>query len=87
MNSLPFKYNYLDLRFHSYMFEYEDFRKNEWPQVAFFRYVLNENRGAIEDYSDAEIHDALKRQFREFVGNWDNDCERAFERVILIIRN
>lgn len=87
MNTLPNRYNYLDLRFHSYMYEYHDFRRNESPLIAFFRYVLNEERETIEDYSDKDVHDALKRQFNDFVSRWDDDCERAFERVILIVRN
>lgn len=85
MCKLPLSYNYLDLRFHSYMFEYHDFvGRNENPHVAFFRNIFNDERYVIEEYSDASIHEALKRQYEEFVGTWDEECEKAFNRVIIM---
>ena len=85
MCKLPLVYNYLDLRFHSYMFEYHDFvGRNEDPHVAFFRNIFNDERYTIEEYSDASIHEALKRQYEEFVGTWDEECEKAFNRVIIM---
>ena len=85
MCKLPLEYNYLDLRFHSYMFDYHDFvGRDENPNVAFFRNIFNDERYTIEDYTDTSIYDALKRQYEEFVGEWDEACEKAFDRVIIM---
>ena len=85
MCKLPLVYNYLDLRFHPYMFEYDDFTgRDEDPHVAFFRYIFNDERYSIENYTDTSIYDALKRQYEEFVGEWDEECEKAFDRVIIM---
>ena len=85
MCELPLMYNYLDLRFHSYMFEYHDFiGRDEDPRVAFFRYIFNDERHVLEDYSDASIHEALKRQYEQFVGTWNEECEKAFDRIIIM---
>ena len=83
MNDNKYKYTYLDLRFHPYMFEAVDFR-GENGVLEFFRHVLNEERYAIEDYSGKDIYEALRRQFEEFAGAWTDKCERAFERIYLI---
>jgi hypothetical protein len=83
MNSNEFKYTYLDLRFHSHMFEAADFR-GENATLEFFRHVLNEERYAIEDYLVDEIYEAFRRQYEEFVGKWNDTCSEAFERAILI---
>ena len=80
MNDNKYKYTYLDLRFHPYMFEAADFR-GENSTYEFFRHVLNEERYAIEDYSEKDIYEALRRQFEEFAGTWTEKCERAFERI------
>lgn len=83
MNNNEFKYTYLDLRFHPYMFEAVDFR-GENGTLEFFRHVLNEERYAIEDYSEKDVYEALRRQFEEFAGTWTEKCERAFERIYLM---
>lgn len=83
MNDNKYKYTYLDLRFHPYMFEVVDFR-GENGVLEFFRHVLNEERYAIEDYSEEEVYEALRRQFEEFAGTWNDKCERAFERIYLM---
>ena len=80
MNDNKYKYTYLDLRFHPYMFEAFDYR-GENGVLEFFRHVLNEERYAIEDYSEKEVYEALRRQFEEFAGTWTDKCERAFERI------
>lgn len=80
MNNNEFKYTYLDLRFHPYMFEAFDSR-GENPVLEFFRHVLNEERYAIEDYTVEDVYKALRRQYEEFVGTWDEKCERAFNRI------
>lgn len=83
MNDNKYKYTYLDLRFHPYMFEAVDFR-GENGVLEFFRHVLNEERYAIEDYSEKDVYEALRRQFEEFAGTWTDKCERAFERIYLM---
>ena len=83
MNDSKYKYTYLDLRFHPYMFEAVDFR-SENGVLEFFRHVLNEERYAIEDYSEKDVYEALRRQFEEFAGTWTDKCERAFERIYLM---
>ena len=80
MNNNEFKYNYLDLRFHPYMFEAFDFR-GENGVLEFFRHVLNEERYAIEDYTVEDVYKALRRQYEEFAGTWNEKCERAFKRI------
>ena len=80
MNNNEFKYTYLDLRFHPYMFEAFDSR-GENSTLEFFRHVLNEERYAIEDYTVEDVYKALRRQYEEFVGTWDEKCERAFNRI------
>ena len=80
MNDNKYKYTYLDLRFHPYMFDFADFR-GENSTYEFFRHVLNEERYAIEDYSEEDVYEALRRQFEEFAGTWTDKCERAFERI------
>ena len=80
MNNNEFKYTYLDLRFHAYMFEAVDFR-GETGTLEFFRHVLNGERYAIEDYTVEDVHEALRRQYEEFVGTWNEKCERAFNRI------
>lgn len=80
MNDSKYKYTYLDLRFHPYMFEAADFR-GENSRLEFFRYVLNGESHAIEDYSEKEVYEALRRQYEEFAGTWSETCERAFERI------
>lgn len=82
MNDNKYKYTYLDLRFHPYMFEAID--RGENGVLEFFRHVLNEERYAIEDYSEKDVYEALRRQFEEFAGTWNEKCERAFERIYLI---
>ena len=81
MNNNEFKYTYLDLRFHSHMFDFADFKRGENHVLEFFRHVLNEERYAIEDYSVKDVYEALRRQYEEFVGTWNETCERAFERI------
>jgi hypothetical protein len=83
MNDNKYKYTYLDLRFHPYMFEAVDFR-GENGVLEFFRHVLNEERYAIEDYSEKDVYEALRRQFEEFAGTWTDKCERAYERIYLM---
>ena len=80
MDNNEFKYTYLDLRFHPYMFEAGDFN-GENSRLEFFRYVLNGERYAIEDYSVKDVYEALRRQYEEFAGTWTDKCERAFERL------
>lgn len=80
MNDSKYKYTYLDLRFHSHMFEAADFC-GENATLEFFRHVLNKERYAIEDYSESDIYEALRRQYEEFVGTWNEKCEHAFERI------
>ena len=80
MNNNEFKYTYLDLRFHPYMFEAFDSR-GENSTLEFFRHVLNEERYAIEDYTVEDVYKALRRQYEEFAGTWDEKCERAFNRI------
>lgn len=81
MNNNEYKYTYLDLRFHAHMFEAVDFR-GENGTLEFFRHVLNEERYAIEDYSESDIYEALRRQYEEFVGTWNEECEIAFNQVV-----
>jgi hypothetical protein len=83
MHDNKYKYTYLDLRFHPYMFEAVDFR-GENGVLEFFRHVLNEERYAIEDYSEKDVYEALRRQFEEFAGTWTDKCERAYERIYLM---
>lgn len=80
MNNNEYKYTYLDLRFHPHMFNATDFR-GENSTLEFFRHVLNEERYAIEDYSVKDVYEALRRQYEEFVGTWNDKCERAFNRI------
>lgn len=80
MNSNEYKYTYLDLRFHPYMFNFSDYC-GENRTLEFFRHILNEEKYAIEDYSGADIYEALRRQYEEFVGKWDEKCERVFHRI------
>ena len=82
MNDSKYKYTYLDLRFHPYMFEAID--RSENGELEFFRHVLDEERYAIEDYSEEEVYEALRRQFEEFAGTWTDKCERAYERIYLM---
>ena len=80
MNNDKYKYTYLDLRFHPYMFEAADLR-SENGVFEFFRHVLDEERYAIADYSVEDVREALRRQFDEFAGTWNEKCECAFNRV------
>lgn len=76
INSLPVKYNYLDLRFHSHMFTNFDYEDTE----TWMRSVFIEESCAIADYSTPDIYLAFRRQYEEFVGKWNDECERAIER-------
>lgn len=80
------EYTYLDLRFHSYMFEYDEFRRDENPTLAFTRYVLGEERYAIEDCSEEDVYEAFRRQYEEFVGKWTEANERAFNRIYMMLQ-
>jgi hypothetical protein len=80
MNSNEFKYTYLDLRFHPYMYEAADFC-GENSRLEFFRYVLDEESHVIVDYSVKDVYEALRRQYEEFAGTWTDKCERAFNRL------
>ena len=80
MNNSEYKYTYLDLRFHAYMYEAVDFR-GENGTLDFFRHVFNEERHVIEDYSIEDVYEALRRQYEEFVGTWNEKCEYAFNQI------
>lgn len=75
---MQMKYNYIDLRLHSYMFEHADFDNVR----SFFRHIFTTERFALEDYEDNDIYEALRRQYEEFVGSWTNECENAFQSTI-----
>ena len=84
-NTLVKNYNYLDLRFHSYMFDIFYEYSGENAREDFFRHIVIEEKHVLEDYGDADIYEALRRQYEEFVGVWDEGCERAFNNVILLL--
>jgi hypothetical protein len=76
-----YQYTYLDLRFHPYMFEFDEYYRDENPILIFTRNVLTNERYAIEDFSEDDVYEAFRRQFEQFVGTWTDNNERAFNRV------
>ena len=80
-NNNKYRYTYLDLRFHSYMFEFDEYRRDENPILIFTRNVLTNERYAIEDFSEDDVYEAFRRQYEEVIGRWTEANERAFNRV------
>lgn len=72
------KYTYIDLRLHSYMFNYHDFDNLK----SFFRHIFVTERYALEDYEDIDIYEAFRRQYEEFCGRWSEECENVFQSTL-----
>lgn len=73
-------YTYVDLRVHSYMFS--DFSS----ATDLIHQIFNDEKYAFEDIEDDDIYSGIRRQYTEFVGEWTNECEQAFDREISILK-
>lgn len=78
MNNNCYIYNYIDLRLHPYMYDYHDYNNVK----AFLYHVISEERDMISDYSEELIHEAIRRQYEQFVGKWTNECEMAAQSAV-----
>lgn len=83
-SALVKQYNLIDLRIHPYMYTFHDY-VGENAKLEFFRHIMTEEKHVLTDFQDGDIYEAFRRQYEEFVGAWDKNCERAFNRVILIL--
>lgn len=77
-------YTYIDLRLHSHMFNVNDYSSVR----DFFRSMFTEERYALEDKEDSDIYEACRRQWEEFVGDWNEECENEFQIALdIYVRN
>ena len=71
-------YTYVDLRLHSHMFNVSDYSSIR----DFFRNMFIEEKCALEDIEDSDIYEGCRRQWKEFVGEWTEECENEFQDAL-----
>lgn len=68
------KYNYADLRFHSYMYDAIDYSPSEFARHV----VLNEG-GMLDEISEEDFVEAFRRQYELIHSAWNDEIANALD--------